>query len=173
MKENESKEDNENRQLVYELTGIRDESLHIQPYADMIDKLTYVQKADFAKRALELERDCVTYKKMFEEVSRERNAWISEYRAARQEVEGLKQEKKQIIEANAAQALQITLLQRDINEYTTLYREYKDRYEFTLGRANALEEWLSEYRDELKKTNVYHKNQAIINAINELLNEND
>lgn len=62
-------------------------------------------------------------------------------------------------------------LVRDLNEYTTLYREFKDRYEFTLGRANALEEWLSEYRDDLKKGNVFHKNQGIINAINELLNE--
>lgn len=92
MKENESKEDHENRQLVYELTGIRDESLHIQPYADMIDKLTYVQKADFAKRALELERDCATYKKMFEEVSRERNAWIHECQLLRSENKKLQEE---------------------------------------------------------------------------------
>lgn len=73
-----------------ELTNDHDPSIHVQPYADMIDKLTYVQKADFAKRALELERDCATYKKMFEEVSRERNAWISEYRAASEEIEKLR-----------------------------------------------------------------------------------
>jgi chromosome segregation ATPase len=74
-----------------ELSNDHDESIHVQPYADMIDKLTYVQKADFAKHALDLERDLTTYKKMFEEVSRERNAWISEYRAARQELERLKE----------------------------------------------------------------------------------
>lgn len=38
-------------------------------------------------------------------------------------------------------------------------------------RKDQLEEWLTEYRDQLKKENVYHKNQGIINAINELLNE--
>lgn len=51
-----------------------------------------------------------------------------------------------------------------------LYEEYKALYENTLGRVNGLEEWLTEYRDQLKKENVYHKNQGIINAINELLN---
>lgn len=89
-KENESMESHQERKELYELNSIRDERLHIQPYADMIDKLTYVQKADFAKRAIELERDCATYKKMFEEVSRERNAWVSEYGAARAEVERTK-----------------------------------------------------------------------------------
>lgn len=56
-----------------------------------------------------------------------------------------------------------------VKEYTRLYREYKDRYEFTLSRSNALEEWLTEYRDQLKKENVYHKNTGIINAINHIL----
>ncbi len=74
-----------------ELTSEQEHSIHVQPYADMIDKLTYVQKADFAKRAIELERDNAALKKMFEEVSRERNAWISEYRSARAEVERTKQ----------------------------------------------------------------------------------
>lgn len=53
-----------------------------------------------------------------------------------------------------------------------LYEEYKTLYEKTLGRVNGLEEWLTEYRDQLKKENVYHKNTGIINAINELLDEN-
>jgi hypothetical protein len=55
---------------------------------------------------------------------------------------------------------------------SALYEEYKALYEKALGRVNGLEEWLTEYRDQLKKENVYHKNQGIINAINELLNEN-
>jgi hypothetical protein len=38
-------------------------------------------------------------------------------------------------------------------------------------RNNKLEEWLTEYRDQLKKENAYHKNTGTINAINELLNE--
>jgi hypothetical protein len=61
-----------------ELSKDYDTSIHVQPYADMIDKLTYVQKADFAKRALALERDLATTKAMFEEVGRSRNEWIKE-----------------------------------------------------------------------------------------------
>lgn len=92
MKENESKEDHENRQLVYELLGIRDESMHIKPYADMIDKLTYVQKADFAKRALELggenrslidQINSLTYEKTELEMklgAAESNLWSSEHK---------------------------------------------------------------------------------------------
>lgn len=38
-----------------------------------------------------------------------------------------------------------------------------------LARRDFLEEWLTEYRDQLKTENVFHKNQGIINAINELL----
>jgi uncharacterized coiled-coil DUF342 family protein len=59
----------------------------------------------------------------------------------------------------------------DAREYRQLFDEHKARYEFTLGRVNGLEEWLTEYRDQLKKENAYHKNTGIINAINELLNE--
>jgi hypothetical protein len=61
-----------------ELSNEHDESIHVKPYADMIDRLTYVQKADFAKHALDLERDLATTKAMFEEVSRSRNEWIKE-----------------------------------------------------------------------------------------------
>lgn len=86
----ESESDYDNRRLLYELTGIRDESMHIKPYADMIDKLSYVQKADFAKRAIELERDCATYKAMLAEINKERDAWISEYRTTMVSVERLK-----------------------------------------------------------------------------------
>jgi hypothetical protein len=52
------------------------------------------------------------------------------------------------------------------------YRDLKSRYEKAIGRASGLEEWLGEYRDQLKKENAYHKNTGIINAINELLNDN-
>jgi hypothetical protein len=38
------------------------------------------------------------------------------------------------------------------------------------ARNHTLEEWLTEYRDELKKTNVFHKNEALIKEINDLLN---
>lgn len=79
--------------LKMELTKERDQSLHVRPYADMIDRMTYVQKADFAKYALDLERDCMTYKKLYEETLKERDGWIAEYRAAKAEVERLKQER--------------------------------------------------------------------------------
>jgi hypothetical protein len=72
-----------------ELSKDYDTSIHVQPYADMIDKLTYVQKADFAKRALALERDLATTKAMFEEVGRSRNEWIAE-------CQSLKAQKQQI-----------------------------------------------------------------------------
>lgn len=51
-----------------------------------------------------------------------------------------------------------------------LYEEYKALYEKTLGRVNGLEEWLTEYRNELKRK-VYHTNEGLINDINELLDE--
>lgn len=45
-----------------------------------------------------------------------------------------------------------------------------DDFDSLTERVNELEEWLTEYRDQLKKENVFHKNTGIINAINELLN---
>jgi hypothetical protein len=61
---------------------------------------------------------------------------------------------------------------QEIQQYVRTKNHFKDKYERLLTRKDILEEWLTEYRDELKKENVYHKNQGIINAINELLNEN-
>ena len=109
-KRGESESDYDNRKVLYELTGIRDESMHIKPYADMIDKLTYVQKADFAKHALDLERDLATYKAMFEEVSRSRNEWIAE-------CQSLKAQKHQI-ESDMQTAVQ--LLQSWVHDYGPL-----------------------------------------------------
>jgi hypothetical protein len=168
----ESESDYENRKVLYELTGIRTESLHVKPYADMIDKLTYVQKAYFAKHALDLERDLATYKAMFEEVSRERNEWINECQMLRADNSKLCDERKTIIEANASQALKLSAFE---NQWHPSKQEQIDDLANQLnqmeGRANALEEWLTEYRDQLKKENAFHKNTGIINAINELLNE--
>lgn len=75
----------------------------------------------------------------------------------------LSKERKTIIESNAAQALQITLLESKHEELTEQVNQ-------ETGRANALEEWLTDYQDDLKNGNVYHKNTGVINAINELLN---
>ena len=117
-----------------------------------------------------------------------------------EEIKRLGTERKQIIEENASMAVQNMIFQsqaqrlqeevdkwykafqdltrshieksNDAREYRQLFDEHKARYEFTLGRVNGLEEWLGEYRDQLKKENAYHKNTGIINAINELLNDN-
>lgn len=61
---------------------------------------------------------------------------------------------------------------RDVKEYRRLFDEYKARYELTLACKDHLEDWLREYRGQLQKGNVFHKNQGIINAINDLLDEN-
>jgi hypothetical protein len=78
----ESESDHENRKSIYEIVSsmtVEDQyNVNIRPWADMIDSLTYVQKAEFAKHALDLERDLATYKAMFEEVSRSINEWIKE-----------------------------------------------------------------------------------------------
>jgi hypothetical protein len=39
-----------------------------------------------------------------------------------------------------------------------------------LERVKELETWMANYRDDLKKVNVFHKNQAIINSIESALN---
>lgn len=173
-KESESKQDAKNRHFVYELTGIRDESMHIKPYADMIEKMSYVQKADFAKAALDYERDAKTLKQMLEEVSRERNGWISEYRAARAEVERLKLERDELSrQAKFSEDAHAKLEEKLRIQYDAEFEAFKTSLiNRTVARKDQLEEWLTEYRDQLKKENVFHKNQGIINAINELLNEN-
>jgi type I site-specific restriction endonuclease len=155
-----------------ELSNDHDESIHIQPYADMIDRLTYVQKADFAKHALDLERDLATYKAMLKEVTLDRDLWIAECKLLRADNNSLCKERKTIIETNASQALKLSKFE---NQWHPSKQEQIDELAEQLnqqeGRANALEEWLTEYRDQLKKENAFHKNTGIINAINELLNE--
>lgn len=57
-------------------------------------------------------------------------------------------------------------------EYHSLRsREQQERIERLTTRKDELEEWLTDYRDDLKKTNVFHKNTAVINAINSILEE--
>jgi hypothetical protein len=85
-----------------ELTNEHDERLHVKPYAEMIDRLSYVQKADFAKHALDLERDLATTKAMFEEVSRSRNEWIAEcqsLKAQKQQLENSMQYAAQLLQS--------------------------------------------------------------------------
>lgn len=103
------------------------------------------------------------------ELMGDRDRFHTEVKRLKNEILKAADQEDSINDTAHADASEITSLRRDLNEYTTLYREYKDRYEFTLGRANALEEWLTEYRDDLKKENVFHKNEGVINAINELL----
>lgn len=93
-----------------------------------------------------MERDLATYKAMYEEVSRERNAWISEYRAARAEVERVKQQ----------------------------HDDFKNAFDLLVVEKCELEEWLSNYRDDIKKDPNYRINRDyMIEAINEILNGTD
>jgi hypothetical protein len=50
-----------------------------------------------------------------------------------------------------------------------IVQQQKDQIKLLVERKDQLEEWLTDYRDDLRKTNVFHKNQALINAINEIL----
>lgn len=83
-------------------------------------------------------------------VSADRDAWKDRYG-------------KLVVEAKHADEDEIKGLRYRVNELEC----ERDR---ALVRANKVEEWLTEYRDELKKENAFHKNTGIINAINELLN---
>jgi hypothetical protein len=62
----------------------------------------------------------------------------------------------------------VTKLRNEHNVELDLIRKESATYK---SRKDTLEEWLTEYRNDLKKTNVFHKNEAIINEINELLFE--
>jgi hypothetical protein len=116
-----------------------------------------------------------------------------------EEIKRLGTERKQIIEENASMAVQNMIFQsqaqrlqeevdkwykafqelskshieksNEAREYRTLFSEYKARYEFTLARKDVLEEWLQDYQKSLRETNVFHKNEATIHAITEILNE--
>lgn len=55
-------------------------------------------------------------------------------------------------------------------------KKESEHYQYMITRIHELEqqnkrlkEWLWQYREELKSTNVFHKNQGIINAIDKLL----
>lgn len=87
-------------------------------------------------------------KTKYDDLIKERDSWIAEYRSARAEIEQIK-------------------IQYDA-EFEAFKMSFRNR---SIRRLNMLEEWITEYRDHLKKENVYHKNQGIINAINELLDE--
>ena len=132
---------------------------------------------------------------MYEEIKKERDGWMDEYRAARSEVERLKQERddvalifshlekelervRNIASGEAATAEKWRQQSVKWEDYgTTLDSQYRARVDELekesatfQARKDTLEEWLTEFRDELKATNVYHKNQALIVEINELLN---
>lgn len=92
------------------------------------------------------------------------------------EITELRKERKIIIEENAAMALKLALFNDDMEKLRIQYDAELEAFKIsftnrTMTRVDALEEWLTEYRDQLKKENVYHKNTGTINAINELLDE--
>ncbi len=70
------------------------------------------------------------------------------------------------------QAFTVANLEIELKQLQKNYSISQNRYLKALTRCNVIEEWVLEYRDQLKKENVFHKNQGIINAINELLYPN-
>lgn len=92
------------------------------------------------------------------------------------ELTELRKERKIIIEHNAAMALKLAHFKYDMEKLRIQYDAELEAFKISFSnrsatRLNVLEEWITEYRDQLKKENVYHKNEGIINAINELLDE--
>lgn len=81
----------------------------------------------------------------------------------------LKEENNRLAVVVSAQKKEIEELEEDSDNPCG----YEDEISKLVQRKDKLEEWLTDYRDGLKKHNVYHIHQGTINAINELLNEND
>jgi predicted nuclease with TOPRIM domain len=136
-----------------ELTNEHDQSIHVKPYADMIENMSYVQKADFAKAALDTERDRNTYKQMYQDTVKERDGWMSEYRAARSEVERLKQQLKEVKEK--------------LSEYENQWEPSKqEQIDSFSEKFDQLDE---EYQDLVRIATCLYK--ADKEAIKEMINE--
>jgi hypothetical protein len=120
--------DYENRKAIYELVSsmtVDDQyDVKIRPWADMIDKLTYVQKADFAKHALDLERDLATYKAMFEEVGRSRNEWISECQSLKAQKQQLENDMQTAVQLLQSWVLDHGPLNETINFVQTYWNKH-------------------------------------------------
>jgi hypothetical protein len=113
------------------------------------------------------------------DITLQRDSWYGQFKALSQshieqgkEIHNLKAERKKIIEKNASMSIQQALNASKLKEAEERATHWYDLYTQQLKRKDQLEEWLTEYRDQLKKENAFHKNTGIINAINELLNEN-
>lgn len=164
----------ENVNYNMELTNDHNQSIHVKPYADMIEKMSYVQKADFAKAALDTERDRNTYKAMYEEIVKERDGWISEYRAARAEVERLKVQRDDLCKTieRLDSMLQMSAdANKDLQEKLTVYENQWEpsKQEQIDSFSEKFDQLDEEYQDLVKISTALYK--ADREAIMEMLNE--
>jgi hypothetical protein len=90
-----------------------------------------------------------------------------------EEIKRLGSERKQIIEKNASLSIQNALSQSKLKEAEERATHWYDLYTQQLKRKDQLEEWLQDYQKSLRETNVFHKNEATIHAITEILNESN
>lgn len=156
-----------------------------------------------AKKIVDLREELVAMTLERDEFDEENKKQAGHIRLLKEIIESMKAERKQIIEQNASQALRLTLeehslgksnttiinLEQEISQLNkqvhsqqeliesqeTKIASLKHHYDYFLGRVNGLEEWLSELRDQLKKTSEmrdFNRN-TLIGDINEILNEND
>jgi|SRR5688572_5340849 len=89
-------------------------------------------------------------------------------------------------EATHADASEITSLRKELDKATlerdSWYGSFKElsrshieqasHIRELIKRKDVLEEWLQDYQKSLRETNVFHKNEATIHAITEILNDN-
>jgi hypothetical protein len=88
-----------------------------------------------------------------------------------EEIKRLGTERKTIIKKNASLSIQNALSQSKLKEAEERATHWYDLYTQMLKRKDQLEEWLQDYQKSLRDTNVFHKNEATIHAITEILNE--
>jgi hypothetical protein len=114
------------------------------------------------------------------DITLQRDSWYGQFKALSQshieqgkEIHNLKAERKKIIEKNASMSIQQALNASKLKEAEERATHWYDLYTQQLKRKDQLEEWLQDYQESLRSTNVFHKNEATIHAITEILNESN
>jgi chromosome segregation ATPase len=105
-------------------------------------------------------------------IKKERDTLKNEYKEAcyvigKMSIENtnLEEENNRLVVIVSAQEKEIKEIEDEIDNPCGT----EDELSKLVQRKDKLEEWLTEYRDQLKKENAFHKNTGIINAINDLL----
>jgi hypothetical protein len=138
----------------------------------------YEQKLNEATHADASE--ITSLRKELDKATLERDSWYGQFKALAQshveqgkEIHNLKVERKKIIEKNASMSIQQALNASKLKEAEERATHWYDLYTQQLKRKDQLEEWLQDYQKSLRETNVFHKNEATIHAITEILNESN